>query len=355
MGLVISTLLFHPPEPPTQLARNKYFWLTTSRGSKIPASFIQQPHARFTVLYSHGNAEDLGMIHRYMVELSKLLYVNILAYDYSGYGMGMKRSDNIKNNVEPSEENFYADIEAAFDYLTNTELIDPQHIVLYGRSVGSGPSCYLAQKLSREQKGGLGVGGLILHSPFLSVCRVVVDLGIENSFDAFPNVSRVRDVTCPVFIMHGTKDEVVPFYHGRNLYEALPENIQYGAPFWAENMGHNNIEVDMTSLFIKKLQRFFLFLLKTQDPDFIEKKIEKLGIKRQWTQVQIASFSESQEKESTTPLLKSKLIRKESPQSVMDVMEERHPANSTNIVKFEARVSSFEGQVECIAVEYRSL
>jgi len=353
MGLVISTLLFHPPETPTQLATNKYFWLTTSRGSKIPASFIQQPNARFTILYSHGNAEDLGMIHSYMVELSKLLYVNVLAYDYSGYGLGMKRTENIENNVEPSEENCYADIEAAFDYLTNIELINPQHIVLYGRSVGSGPSCYLAQKLSRKEKGVLGVGGMILHSPFLSVCRVVVDVGIENAFDVFPNVSRVRDVTCPVFIMHGTKDDVVPFYHGRNLYEALPENIQYCSPFWAENMGHNNIEADMTSLFIKKLKRFLLNLLKTQDPEALEKKLYKLGIETQWTQAQI-TFDESQEEETTTLLPKSKLSRNKSPQSVLDMTEERHPANSTNIVKIEARVSSFESQVECIAVEHRS-
>ena len=50
---------------------------------------------------SHGNAEDLGIIHSYMVELSKLLYVNVLAYDYSGYGLGMKRTENVENNVEP--------------------------------------------------------------------------------------------------------------------------------------------------------------------------------------------------------------------------------------------------------------
>ena len=53
-----------------------------------------------------------------------------------------------------------------------------------------------------------------------------MDVRIDNAFYVFPNVSRVRDVTCPVFIMHGTKDKVVPFYHGPNLYEILPEHIQ---------------------------------------------------------------------------------------------------------------------------------
>ena len=268
MGKIISTLLFQPPDNPTPLGRSKYFWLTTSRGSQIPAFHITQPHARFTVLYSHGNAEDLGMIHNYIAELSRLLYVNILAYDYTGYGLGTKNIENIENKsleCSPSEENCYSDIEAAYDYLANVKKIAPQQIILYGRSVGSGPSCYLAQKLGLRTKneGEEGLGGVILHSPFVSVCRVVIDLGIENKFDLFPNISRMKDITCPTFIIHGTNDGVVPFYHGRMLHDTLPGDIRY-KPFWADSMGHNNIESEMCSLFIKKLQRFFLFLIKTQ-------------------------------------------------------------------------------------------
>lgn len=201
------------------------------------------------------------MIYDYLSELSELLYINILAYDYSGYGMGAVRKDNIKINVQPSEENCYADIEAAYKYLTEIELVNPSRIILYGRSVGSGPSCYLAQKLSNTETDR--IAGLILHSPFLSVCRVVIDMGFEMTCDLFPNVSRIKDVRCPTYIMHGTKDEVVPFRHGKGLYDALAENIRY-PPFWAEDMGHNNIELKMTTVFIKRLQKFFLHLLKLQ-------------------------------------------------------------------------------------------
>jgi pimeloyl-ACP methyl ester carboxylesterase len=214
MGKVISTLLFQPPEQPTHLSSRKYFWLTTSKGSKIPAFFIQQNHARYTLLYSHGNAEDLGMIYDYLVQLSQLLYVNIFAYDYSGYGMGSRRKDNIAKGIEPSEQNCYADIEAAFQHLMQVEMINLSQLILYGRSVGSGPSCYLAQKLNVKRDEfefefkGDNVAGLILHSPFLSVCRVVVDMGLEMSYDYFPNVSRIKDVGCPTFILHGSKDEV---------------------------------------------------------------------------------------------------------------------------------------------------
>ena len=191
MGKVISTLLFQPPDQPTRLSSKKYFWLTTSTGSKIPAFYIQQNHARYSILYSHGNAEDLGMIYSYLEELSQLLYINILAYDYSGYGMGSIRKDNIANKIEANEENCYSDIEAALHYLTQTEHMSLSQIILYGRSVGSGPSCYLAKKFSDD---GETFAGLILHSPFLSVCRVVIDMGFEMTYDVFPNISRIKDV-----------------------------------------------------------------------------------------------------------------------------------------------------------------
>ena len=209
------------------------------------------------------------MIYSYVAELSRLLYVNVVAYDYSGYGLGTRRKDNVENGVQPSEENCYADIDAVYEYLTTMRGVNPKQIVLYGRSVGSGPSCYLAQKLG---KNGIELGGMILHSPFLSVCRVVVDVGIENPLDLFPNVSRAKDFICPTFIIHGTKDGVVPFYHGKGLYQRLNEKVRY-EPYWAESMGHNNIESDQCAMFIKRLQRFFLHVIKIQAPDALQHKL----------------------------------------------------------------------------------
>ena len=60
---------------------------------------------------------------------------------------------------------------------------------------------------------------------------------------------------CPVFVIHGTQDEVVPFHHGEQIYEALPP--QYRAPpFWANNLGHNDIELLQPRQFIKELRNF---------------------------------------------------------------------------------------------------
>ncbi|CAN0447435.1 unnamed protein product, partial [Scytosiphon promiscuus] len=73
--------------------------------------------------------------------------VNVLAYEYSGYG---------KSEGTVSEDNCYADIRAAYDYLTTQKKTPPKQIVLYGRSLGSGPTCQLAEELAAD---GVELGG----------------------------------------------------------------------------------------------------------------------------------------------------------------------------------------------------
>mmetsp|Transcript_33306 Transcript_33306/g.38787 ORF Transcript_33306/g.38787 Transcript_33306/m.38787 type:complete len:339 (+) Transcript_33306:128-1144(+) len=265
MGALVSLLLFQPPET-TYLSKDKYFWLTTKYGCKIPSIFIKQKQAKFTILYSHGNAEDLGMIYDMLNHLSKILKVNVFAYDYSGYGMGVDRSDNLVKNIVPSEDNCYADIEAALEYLITKEMLCPSKIILYGRSLGSGPSCYLAQLLSKDA--GYPLAGMILHSAFMSVYRIKMDIGVEVPYDIFPNSSRIEDAGCPTLIIHGTNDEIVPFHHGKVLYDALLENNKY-KPFWVEGAGHNDIVRNMTSSYFERLQQFILHL------EFLQNELER--------------------------------------------------------------------------------
>ena len=109
MGDTVSTLLFQPPAP-SKLKKQKVVWLTTDRGNKIPGFYISykrqggvetcrslavdeikesRPENGITILYSHANAEDLGSIYPWCKFLSKMLQVNLFAYDYSGYGMAV--------------------------------------------------------------------------------------------------------------------------------------------------------------------------------------------------------------------------------------------------------------------------
>lgn len=160
MGSSLSALVFQPPEV-TYLQSKKYLvWLQTSKNATIPAFYIDRK-SKVTILFSHGNAEDLGMIFEWFLEFSQELGVNVLAYDYEGYG---------KAEGRPSEQACYDDIDAAYDFLTLTLRTPPEQIVLYGRSVGSGPSCYLAERLHKAQ---VVLGGLILQV-CLSSCEAII-------------------------------------------------------------------------------------------------------------------------------------------------------------------------------------
>jgi hypothetical protein len=112
---------------------------------------------RKTIIYSHGNATDIGGMSLMQCYLARGLDINVVMYDYSGYG---------ESGGTPLESNTYSDIETVFAYvLENVADNNPNNIIIYGQSVGSGPSCYLC---SRKP-----TGGMVLHSPFMSGIRVL--------------------------------------------------------------------------------------------------------------------------------------------------------------------------------------
>ena len=149
----------------------------------------------------------------------------------------------------PSEEHCYADIEAAYDFLRSTINVPAKNIVLYGRSLGSGPSCHLAAGKS-QAKDEDPVGGVILHAPFLSVFRIVVDTGCTVYGDKFPNVDLVPFIKSPVLLV-----QIVPFYHSEKLHDALPKDCRV-KPLFIDEMTHNNVHAAVRPLFIARLAEY---------------------------------------------------------------------------------------------------
>lgn len=268
MGDTVSTLLFQPP-PPTKLKENKIIWLKTSFGKKIPGFYIhhstengeessrsltvqelQAANTRegVTILYSHANAEDLGSIYPWCKFLSKMLRVNLFAYDYTGYGMAYDEG-------KPSEEFCFADIDAAYKFLRFDLDVPAQNIVLYGRSLGSGPSCYKAAGTAQSKELGGPVGGVILHAPFLSVYRIVLDTGCTVYGDKFPNIDYAPSIESPLCLVHGTADQIVPFNHSERMYEALQPKAR-ARPLFIEGMGHNNVHTVVRPMFVSRLNEF---------------------------------------------------------------------------------------------------
>jgi abhydrolase domain-containing protein 17 len=118
-------------------------------------------------------------------------------------------------------------------YLTEILHIRAENIILFGRSIGSGPSCFLAEKYL--------VGGVMLHAPLMSALRVVFsNLRWTFWFDKFPNIDRIKNFDCPVYIIHGLRDEIVHVCHAMWLWQNC-QNKSF-EPYFVELAGHNNIE-----------------------------------------------------------------------------------------------------------------
>lgn len=209
--------------------------LPTRRGQEIVAMYVRNPMATMTLLYSHGNAADLGQMYELFVELSVQLRVNLIGYDYSGYG---------QSTGKPSECNTYADIEAAYRCLEEKYGVKEEDVVLYGQSVGSGPTVDLAARLPLLR-------AVVLHSPILSGLRVMYPVKRTYWFDIYKNIDKIGMVNCPVLIMHGTSDEVVDFSHGKQLWELCKEKYE---PLWLKGGGHCNLE--LYPEYIRHLRKF---------------------------------------------------------------------------------------------------
>jgi abhydrolase domain-containing protein 17 len=193
--------------------------ISVSDTERISATYLPNHRSRYTLLYIHGNAEDLGDIRSDLERLHSYGF-SVFAYDYRGYGT---------SDGKPSEGNAYRDAEAAYNYLTQQLKLSSDRIIIYGRSVGGGSATELATKHP--------VTGLVLESTFTSAFRVVVPFPLLP-FDKFSNLDKLPKVHCPVLVMHGRADNTIPFHHGLTLYEAT------SAPkmsLWVTAAGHNDL------------------------------------------------------------------------------------------------------------------
>lgn len=210
----------------------------TNRGNQIMGFHFRRPDSDRTILFSHGNSTDIGIMFPHMRDLCNYLKVDIFAYEYSGYG---------ESTGVASEADLYADIEAAYHYLSSDCTLNEASIILFGQSVGSVPSIDLAARGE--------VGGMILHGALKSGLSIIHEVQATYWFDVFQNVSKIENVRAPVFCIHGTHDDEVPFEHGLALFEATPPEFAFD-PWWVKDAGHNNIEIEHRREYFEQLQRF---------------------------------------------------------------------------------------------------
>lgn len=202
----------------------KELFIETSDSEKINAIYATLPGNRNVVLYFHGNATSLNTWQAVADDLLSK-GVNLLMIDYRGYG---------KSTGTFSENGFYKDAEAAYEYLKANGYNDSS-IYFYGRSLGSGVAVEMATRHP--------VRGLVLEAPYTSMLQVAKNrhpyllphLLLKYKFNSLEKAGRIKT---PVLILHGTNDAVIPVKQAYELFDAIKEEKKMIA---LKGGDHNNL------------------------------------------------------------------------------------------------------------------
>jgi fermentation-respiration switch protein FrsA (DUF1100 family) len=186
--------------------------------------YVPSEDAELTVLFCHGNGGNMS--HRLdSINIFHNLGLSCFIFDYRGYG---------QSSGKPTEEGTYLDAEAAYEWLKKKKKVSSADIIVFGRSLGASIAAYLAARVE--------VRALIIESCFTSY----VDIGKKfypympvRRFARFSyrTIDYVKDVHCPVMIIHSRNDEIVPFEFGLELYEEANEPKEFIEIFGGHNDG----------------------------------------------------------------------------------------------------------------------
>ena len=215
-------------EFPPYVSQLEEVFITCDDGITINGLFVPGKEEKPTILIFHGNAGNIT--HRDLIlQGFNELGCPVLLIDYHGYG---------KSEGNPSEDNLYLDGKASLAWLAKEKNRNPEEIVLFGKSLGSGVAVELATRYLFK--------GLILESPFTSIASIAGSHFPYMLFpvrllavDKFDNAAKISKINVPLLIIHGTEDTIVDTREGKRLFQLanIPKEL-----FLIEGADHNNIQ-----------------------------------------------------------------------------------------------------------------
>jgi pimeloyl-ACP methyl ester carboxylesterase len=193
--------------------------LLSADGTSIHGRWFPSSKATGAVLICHSQTGNASMEcgPSQLAGWQQTVGVSVFVTDYPGYG---------RCGGTPSEAGCYAAAEAAYTWLTHTQLVPPNEVLLFGRSLGTGVAVDLASRHGHR--------ALLLVSPYTSLPDVALrrfgllpaPLLMRNRF---PSRAKIGGCTRPLFVLHGTDDHQVPFTLGKQLFDAANEPKRFMA------------------------------------------------------------------------------------------------------------------------------
>jgi len=195
------------PAPPATAPGREQLWLDTSYG-RVEAWYLTPAGKRRgpgpAVIFAHGNGELIDFWPDELAPFGRM-GIGVLLVEYPGYG---------RSGGSPSQKSITAAFAAAYDHLKERPDIDPERIVLFGRSLGGGAVCALARVRPSA--------ALILMSTFINVHAFAKNFLIPSLLvrDPFDNLAVVKTYSNPILFIHGKHDDIIPYRHGLTLSRA---------------------------------------------------------------------------------------------------------------------------------------
>ena len=205
---------------------------------KIENDSKKELAADYIILLCHGNAGNLSHRKHRSAFLAQVP-VPVFLFDYRGYG---------KSAGKPHEKGLYKDTEAAWQLLKDRGYKDDQ-IIIYGVSLGAGP----AIELARHHK----AAALVIENAFTSIRDMAAELyPIVPGFiirTSFNNLEKIPQINYPIWIIHGSDDEIIPVKMAQRLYDAAnqPKDL-----YIVEGADHNSLYPIAGEDYIKNWQSF---------------------------------------------------------------------------------------------------
>ncbi len=254
-GMLDQNFVFFPepwdPQPWAELSQLplEEVTFTSEDGTHLYGWYLPATDAELPpMLWCHGNAGNISHRLDNMMQLHAR-GIGFFIFDYRGYG----RSEGV-----PSEKGLYADGLAALKVLQDKSKKSVDEIVVFGRSLGSA----VATEIVKQNK---SVAGLILETPFPSVKAVAkhhyanlpVDKLLQSKFEL---QSKLKDIECPLLVIHGTQDSIIPFELGKQVFDSANEPKRF---YVIEGADHNNTYTVGGAIYFNELQTFLKQRIKS--------------------------------------------------------------------------------------------
>ncbi len=210
--------------------------MRASDGTRLHALWWPQPAKSPVILFFHGNAQN-NFAWALVRQDLEALGCRMLLPDYRGYG---------KSEGRPSEQGLYLDGQAALDWLAS-EGVAENEVILVGKSLGGGVACHLVPERPFL--------GLVLESTFTSLANVASRLfpfAPSGSIlpESYPSAEKLARKACPLLVVHGTLDALIPVAEGKALHRLAPEPKEL---FLVEGAGHNDVSLVAGSAYARRI------------------------------------------------------------------------------------------------------